>query len=143
MHASLLFSKMKKWKQFLSNFIIFFICGKVLLWQTSVATGPHIFIIATCIWSVKIIYLLVKCNKQSVWSPVGPRHLCSLYTFYVFSYLHVFIVGEGEETYLLEFIRKILNYELSILGHLEDREVLTENFDLILLNQCTFEDQPK
>ena len=37
---------------------------KVLLWQASVATGPHVFVIATCIRSELIIYLLVSCNKQ-------------------------------------------------------------------------------
>jgi hypothetical protein len=53
----------------------------VLLWQTSVATSPLIFVIATCIWSVKIIYLLVSCNKQFFWGSCRSRHHACPHTF--------------------------------------------------------------
>ena len=53
---------------------------KVLLWQTSIATSPHNFVIATCIWSDLIIYLLVSCNKQLSSTPIGARHLSRPYT---------------------------------------------------------------
>jgi hypothetical protein len=53
----------------------------VLLWQTSVATSPLIFVIATCIWSVKIIYLLVNCNKQFFWGSCRSRHHACPHTF--------------------------------------------------------------
>ena len=40
------------------------VCLKVLLWQANVITDPHVFVIATCIRSELIIYLLVCRNKQ-------------------------------------------------------------------------------
>ena len=51
----------------------------MLLWQSSVATRPLIFVIATCIWSELIIYLLVSCNKQLVQSLTDRQHqLCPI-----------------------------------------------------------------
>ena len=54
---------------------------KVLLWQTSVATGPHVFVIATCIRSELIIYLLVSCNKQLSTRTASARYVGCLDTF--------------------------------------------------------------
>ncbi len=53
----------------------------MLLWQASVATSPHVFVIATCIWSELIIYLLVSCNKQFFSTIYRARHLPCLYTY--------------------------------------------------------------
>ena len=53
---------------------------KELLWQISVTTDPHIFVIATCIWSELIIYLLVSCNKQLSSSVACARYLSCLDT---------------------------------------------------------------
>ena len=58
----------------------------MLLWQSSVATRPHVFVIATCIWSELIIYLLVSCNKQLSSLVCCARHLHCLYTFHSFAY---------------------------------------------------------
>ena len=47
-----------EWK--FSSFFSYIHWWKMLLWQVCVATSPHNFVIATCIWSELIIYLLVK-----------------------------------------------------------------------------------
>jgi hypothetical protein len=85
----------------------------VLLWQASVATSPHVFVIATCIWSKEIIYLLVSCNKQFSSAIPGARHLPCLYTSYIFFSFCTFVmckdktdVGPSEPT------RKIAYYNL-------------------------------
>ena len=54
----------------------------MLLWQVGVATIPHVFVIATWIWSDEIIYLLVSCNKQLFLCIYGARHVLCLYTCY-------------------------------------------------------------
>ena len=46
----------------------------MLLWQVDVTINPHDFVIATCIWSVQIIYLLVSCNKQFFSLRCGARY---------------------------------------------------------------------
>ena len=61
--------------------ICFLVCLKVLLWQASVATGPHVFVIATCIRSELIIYLLVSCNKQ-----LSKRASCARYSLCLYTY---------------------------------------------------------
>ncbi len=65
-----------------SSTIIILFNEKVLLWQASIATSPHVFVIATCIWSELIIYLLVSCNKQFFSRTHRARHLSCLCTFY-------------------------------------------------------------
>ncbi len=52
---------------------------KMSLRQASVTTSPHVFVIATCIWSELIIYVLVSCNKQLYSTIQRPQHLPSLY----------------------------------------------------------------
>ncbi len=54
---------------------------RLLLWQASVATSPHIFVIATCIWSDLIIYLFVICNKQLFSFSYGTGVFSCPYTF--------------------------------------------------------------
>ena len=66
---------------FSSLLFFLFCCWKVLLWQASIATSPLVFVIATCIWSEEIIYLLVSCNKQLFSCICGARHLSDLFTF--------------------------------------------------------------
>jgi len=58
-----------------------FISSEMLLWQVSVATSPHVFVIATCIWLEWIIYLLVSWNKQLYWRVCQTRHLFRFYTY--------------------------------------------------------------
>jgi len=68
--------------------IFFFVfLMKMLLWQASVATNPHVFVIATCFWSEMIIYLLVSCNKQLFSWFCRARHLSCFYTLQVLSVL--------------------------------------------------------
>ncbi len=63
-------------------YLFFLFYEKMLLWQASIATSPHVFVIATCIRSVLIIYLLVSCNKQFFSWTHRSRHLSCFYTFY-------------------------------------------------------------
>ena len=63
-------------------FLILCIIKRMLLWQTSVVTNPHDFVIATCIWSELIIYLLIRCNKQSFLWMCGAWHLVCSYSYY-------------------------------------------------------------
>ena len=54
---------------------------KELLWQTNENISPHVFVIATCIWSENSIYLFVSCNKQTFSWVFETRHLHAPYTF--------------------------------------------------------------
>ena len=65
----------------LGRVLCFLVCLKVLLWQASVATSPHVFVIATCIRSDLIIYLLVSCNKQFSTQASCARCSRCLYTY--------------------------------------------------------------
>ena len=65
----------------LTSFFSFLFNWKKLLWQVDVTINPHNFVIATCIWSVKIIYLLVSCNKQFFSQRPRARQPACLCTF--------------------------------------------------------------
>lgn len=77
---------------------------ETLLWQISVATDPHVFVIATCMWSAEIIYLLVSCNKRPFSSFSCVWHLSCLDTYSTSVHLSVSYM---ERTYLPRFISLI------------------------------------
>jgi len=83
-HDDLIYLSYNKCHQIVfPNDILCFNFIKVLLWQISVTTHPHVFVIATCIWSGEIVYLLVNCNKRFVWKFTKTRHLLGFYIFHI------------------------------------------------------------
>jgi hypothetical protein len=84
-------------------------CEKMLLWQTCVATSPHIFVIATCMWSEWIIYLLVSCNKQLFSSIYETHAFCRSYTFLLsFTYSDMICVKTQQMSCLTYSPEKLL-----------------------------------
>jgi len=60
----------------------------MLLWQVNVAINPHVFVIATSVWSVSIKYLLVNCNKQ-LWTSTFTDDSLHSFDTLLFSTLYV------------------------------------------------------